>query len=131
MIHAHFLKKNSPTGLFFDSPAFAGLDNCPPDRVYSRTERGVAQLDSALRLGRRGRRFESGHPDSLSRSRLPGAVFSFYVWPYQDYSSMVDSGDGSPRERCTPCVVRSLTWSAMYLEEYGMPLSSHQMMTPR
>jgi hypothetical protein len=25
--------------------------------------RGVAQTDSALRLGRRGRRFESGRPD--------------------------------------------------------------------
>lgn len=42
--------------------------------------RGVAQLDSALRLGRRGRRFESGRPDFLlspltplgAASRSPG-----------------------------------------------------------
>jgi hypothetical protein len=56
--------KNSLLAVFrFHSPA--GLDYWPSDRVYSTTERGVAQLDSALRLGRRGRRFKSGHPDRL------------------------------------------------------------------
>jgi hypothetical protein len=29
-------------------------------------KRGVAQLASALRLGRRGPRFKSGHPDSIT-----------------------------------------------------------------
>ena len=33
--------------------------------------RGVAQLDSALRLGRRGRRFESGRPDFLLSPLTP------------------------------------------------------------
>ncbi len=34
--------------------------------------RGVAQLASALRSGRRGRRFKSGHPD------ISFEIFSFY-----------------------------------------------------
>ena len=34
--------------------------------------RGVAQLGSALRSGRRGRGFESRHPDALSQFRGPG-----------------------------------------------------------
>jgi hypothetical protein len=32
---------------------------------YTHTPRGVAQLASAPRLGRGGRRFESAHPDSI------------------------------------------------------------------
>jgi hypothetical protein len=34
-----------------------------PGEGILNTARGVAQTDSALRLGRRGRRFESGRPD--------------------------------------------------------------------
>ena len=40
------------------------LDGWGIVRLYSR-RRGVAQLASALRLGRRGRRFKSAHPDSF------------------------------------------------------------------
>ena len=35
--------------------------------------RGVAQPGSALRSGRRGPQFESGHPDCVRRSRIPSA----------------------------------------------------------
>ena len=42
-----------------------------PDREYDRSERGVAQPGSALALGARGRRFESGRPDLLAQDRHP------------------------------------------------------------
>jgi hypothetical protein len=34
--------------------------------MLSDLQRGVAQFGSALRSGRRGRRFKSGHPDQFS-----------------------------------------------------------------
>ena len=37
-------------------------------RLWRRAYRGVAQLGSALRSGRRGRRFKSCHPDMISMS---------------------------------------------------------------
>src|SRR5512142_613947 len=39
-------------------------------RIILTLPRGVAQLASAPRLGRGGRRFESAHPDLLSLSRV-------------------------------------------------------------
>ena len=41
--------------------------------------RGVAQLGSALRSGRRGRRFKSGHPDS--KFQVDGSVIHEMVGP--------------------------------------------------
>ncbi len=42
--------------------------------------RGVAQSGSALRSGRRGRRFESSHPDFALRSsaKSEGGLFNFF-----------------------------------------------------
>ena len=43
--------------------------------------RDVAQLGSALRLGRRGRTFESCHPDHLEKnSQKVGSFFIFKIY---------------------------------------------------
>src|ERR1039458_3853408 len=56
-----------------------------PDQLeLSGGRRGVAQLGSALRSGRRGRRFKSGHPDQVT------GHFSVRKWPLSSsYSSEV------------------------------------------
>ena len=48
-----------------DQLDFRGFRVRPESRARSGRRRGVAQLGSALRSGRRGRRFKSGHPDHV------------------------------------------------------------------
>ena len=46
------------------------IDQAALDKVKNMLNRDVAQLGSALRLGRRGRRFESCHPDHFNNKQL-------------------------------------------------------------
>lgn len=45
--------------------------------VLELDKRDVAQLGSARRSGRRGRQFESGHPDSDKKATSAGAGVAF------------------------------------------------------
>ena len=49
----------------------------PFGKFSPRTVRRVAQLGSALRSGRRGRRFESSHTDHIGKGRSSSGLFAF------------------------------------------------------
>ena len=65
--------------LFFVLPA----DNCVPFSIFAvrLKNRDVAQPGSALRSGRRGRWFESSHPDHVGTSYFIQNGSFFIYWP--------------------------------------------------
>ena len=72
------LEVQQQVGHLANALALGGFDAQPVRFLNGRhllksPHRDVAQLGSALRSGRRGRRFESCHPDSMSSAQLSSA----------------------------------------------------------